>query len=116
MNYEYSEAKRHESQPYVYIRLKYERKYYRCEYYDGIRILYDSIPEGKYRYETRHSDYDICHPVTIAPKGKPVVVNFCGTIVCDFPIPINEEKKVMDIRYWRGIPDEYANAKCYNPI
>ena len=116
MNYDYSEAQRHETQPYVYIRLKYERKYYRCEYYDGMRILFDTIPQGKHRYETRHSDYDICHPVAIAPEGIPVIVNFCGTIVSDIPIPISDEKRVKEIRHTGDCREEFANGNCYNPI
>ena len=93
MNYRYNDAKGHNEYPYVYIRLKNERKYYRCEYYDGMRLLYDSVPKGKHRYETRHPDNDVSYPIAIAPEGKPVVVNFCGTIVSDIPIAINEEKK-----------------------
>ena len=116
MNYKYDEAKKRESYPEVYIRLKYERKYYRCEYYDGIRILYDTVPQGKYHYETRHSDNDVSLPVSIKPEGEPVIVNFCGTIVSDIPIQISGEKHLMDIRFWGGCVDEYANTRCYNPI
>jgi hypothetical protein len=110
MNYEYSNV------PYrddVYIRLKNNRHYYRCEYYDGIRILSSSIPVGKHRYESRHLDYDICDPVSIAPEGKLVIVNFCGTIVSDFPIPIDEEKRVMAIFYKGDHPYSHAKSKRY---
>lgn len=113
MNYDYSEARKQESQLFVYIRLKHERKYYRCEYYDGMRILFDSIPVGKHRYETRHSDYDLSQPVAIAPESKPVLVNFCGTIVSDIPIDINEEQQVMAIYYPGDHPYCHTKAKRY---
>ena len=112
----YIEAKKLEPNSYVYIRLRYERRYYHCEYYDGRRIMFDSIPQGKHRYETRHSDYDICNPVAIAPEGRPVIVNFCGTIVSDMPIPINEEKRIMAILYSGDCKEKYARDNCYNPI
>lgn len=113
MNYDYLETRKYERQPYVYIRLKHERKYYRCEYYDGMRILLDSIPAGKHRYETRHLDFDMCHPVAIAPEGRPVIVNFCGTIVSDFAIPVDEEKRVMAIYYSGDHPFDHEKAKRY---
>ena len=116
MNYEYTEAKKIVCQPYVYIRLKYERKYYRCEYYDGIRILDTSIPEGKHRYETRHSDNDIAIPVAIAPKSKLVIVNFCGTIVSDTPVSVSEEKHIMEILFSGDCREYYAQINCYNHI
>ncbi len=116
MNYDYLEARKENTNPYVYIRLKYEKKYYRCEYYDGMRILYDSIPQGKFRYETRHSDYDICFPVAIVPEGEVVIVNFCGTIVSDIPIQIAEEKKIMEIWYEDSYYKEYFKNSIYNPI
>jgi len=116
MNYKYSEAKKHECQPNVFVRLKYERKYYRCEYYDGMRISFDSIPLGKHRYETRHSDDNVTYPVSIAIEGIPVIVNFCGTIVSDVPIRLDDEKQVMEILYEGDCRKSQAMAKCYNPI
>lgn len=83
----------------VFIRLKRDRKFYFCEYYDGMRLMRDSIPNGKYMYQTRHSDSDICHPVSIAPLGQNVIVNFCGTIVSDMPIALDAETKIMVIHY-----------------
>ena len=116
MNYEYAEAKSFASQPYVYIRLKYERKYYMCEYYDGMRILLDSLPEGKHRYETRHSDNDIAIPIAIAPKSKLITVNFCGTIVSGIPISVSVEKQIMEFLFAGDCRENYAQANCYNPI
>lgn len=113
MNYDYQGARKQESQPYVYIRLKHERKFYRCEYYDGMRILYDSIPEGKHRYETRHSDSDVTYPIGIAPEGRPVIVNFCGTIVSDYPIPVDDEKRIMAIYYEGDHPYDHYKTKHY---
>lgn len=116
MIYDYLEVRKRETQPEVHIRLKYERRYYRCEYYDGMRILDDTIPEGRHLYETRHPDNDVTYPVAIAPEGTPVIVNFCGTIICDVPIAISEEKKVMEILYARDCWEQYARENSYNPI
>lgn len=114
MNYDYIEEKQKRGVTIVYIRLKYERKYYRCEYFDGMRITFNSIPTGKHRYETRHSDCDISYPVTIALEEKFVVVNFCGTIISDIPIKINQEKRIMEILYSGDCNEEYAKANSYN--
>lgn len=116
MNFEYSMARKLELQPYVFIRLKYQRKYYHCEYYDGMRILSDSIPEGKHRYETRHPDGDVSYPISVASEGSPVIVNFCGSIVSDIPIPIGDEKRIMEILYQGDSREEHAKANCHNPI
>lgn len=116
MIYDYFEARKRETQPEVHIRLKYERRYYRCEYYDGMRILDDTIPKGKHLYETRHPDDDVTYPIAIAPEGTPIVVNFCGTIICDVPIAINEEKKVKEILYVGDCCEQYARENSYNPI
>ena len=113
MIYEYKEARSQEFLPNVYIRLKYDRKYYRCEYYDGMRILSDSIPEGKHRYETRHPDDDLTLPIAIAPEDKLVIVNFCGTIVSDIPIPVSSEKRVMEILFADDCREKYAQANSY---
>jgi len=113
MNYDYQGARKQESQPYVYIRLKHERNFYRCDYYDGMRISHDSIPEGKHRYETRHSDNDVTYPIAIAPEGRPVIVNFCGTIVSDYPIPVDDEKRIMAIYYEGDHPYDHYKTRHY---
>jgi len=113
MAFDYRDATKREPNSHVFIRLKNERKFYRCEYYDGMRILYDSLPNGKYRYETRHPDNDASYPVSIAPEKKPVMVNFCGTIVSDIPIAISEEKRVMMILYPGDCKEEYAKSNAY---
>jgi hypothetical protein len=114
MTYDYIEAKKKERYPYVFIRLKYERKYYYCEYYDGMRISSESVPANKHKYETRHPDDDVSFPVAIAPEGRPVYVNFCGTIVSDTPIAISEEKRLMEILYERDSYEWYAKTHSYN--
>lgn len=114
MIYEYPEAKRKERYPHVFIRLKYERKYYNCEYYDGMRISGESLPKDKHLYETRHPDDDVSYPVAIAPEGKPILVNFCGTIVCDTPIAISDETRLMEILYERDSYEWYAKSHSYN--
>lgn len=90
-----------------------ERNFYRCEYYDGMRISHDSIPEGKHRYETRHSDNDVTYPIAIAPEGRPVIVNFCGTIVSDYPIPVDDEKRIMAIYYEGDHPYDHYKTRHY---
>ncbi len=112
MIYDYNEARKRVSDSYAYIRLKYERKYYRCEFYDGMRIAFQSIPQGKYRYETRHPDIDLSYPVSIAPLGKPIIVNFCGTIVSDMPIAVSGEKRIMEILYPGDCKEDYAKTHC----
>ena len=62
---------------------------------EGIRIKPDSVPEGKYIYETRHSDKDWFPPCAILPSGCVCRINFCGTIITDYPIGIEEETNMM---------------------
>lgn len=52
-----------------------------------VRISKESVPEGKEWYQIRHSDFDWDDPVSL--KRGCVVVNFCGTFICD---PIAEMK------------------------
>lgn len=52
-------------------------------------------------------------PASIKPKGDPVIVNFCGTLVSDIPIAVSDEKKIMDIWYWDYGADEQFKDKIY---
>ena len=81
------------------IRLKRQRDFHVVEYFDGVRINPESLPTGKHMYHTRHSDTDISQPVTIAPEGQVIVVNFCGTIVTDIPLNVKEETKLMYVSW-----------------
>lgn len=114
MIYDYIKEKNKWNATIVYLRLKNERKYYRCEYFDGMRIINNSINKEKYRYETRHSDSDISQPITIAPQGQLVIVNFCGTIITDIPINIDQEKRIMEFLYSGDCKEEIAKANTYN--
>ena len=79
--------------------MKRQKDIHRVEYFDGIRIDPQSLPKGKHMYHTRHSDNDISQPVTIAPEGTAVIVNFCGTIVTDQPLEVGEETKLMFVSW-----------------
>lgn len=83
----------------IEIRIKRQKEYHKVEYFDGIRLNPNTLPEGKHMYHTRHSDSDISAPVAIAPEGTPVIVNFCGTIVTDDPLTVNDEIKIMDVNW-----------------
>lgn len=81
------------------IRIKRQKDIHKVEYFDGIRIDPKSLPKGKHMYHTRHSDNDVCQPVAIAPEGTAVIVNFCGTIVTDKPLEVEEETKLMFVSW-----------------
>ena len=82
------------------VRLKYQREIHTVEYYDGIRLTEESVPSGKYAYQTRHSDTDMAQPVTIAPLGKKIIVNFCGTIVSDKPLNVRGDEDRLTFVSW----------------
>lgn len=81
------------------IRLKKEKEINRVEYFDGVRIDPNSVPDGKHLYHTRHSDTDLSQPKTILPEGKVCVVNFCGSIVTEQALTICEETKLMFVSW-----------------
>ena len=83
----------------IEIRLKGMRGLREVEFYDGIRVSIDTIPSGKHMYHTRHSESDWSTPISIAPEGRPIMVNFCGTIVTDVPFDIKEETDVKDVNW-----------------
>lgn len=84
---------------FIKIRIKRQKDYHTVEYFDGVRIDPSSLPENKHLYHTRHSDTDISIPVSIAPEGTVIVVNFCGSIVSDEPLDIKEEIKLMFVSW-----------------
>ena len=70
------------------------------DFFDGMRIDPDSIPQGKHMYHTRHGDNnDWATPVMIQVEGRGVMVNFCGTVVSDEPIGIDEETFIDDVNW-----------------
>ena len=64
---------------------------------DGLRIDPNTIGEGMYWYQTRHSDYDWCEPISIVQGG--ILVNFCGTFITDVDLELTEETEITDFGY-----------------
>ena len=81
------------------IRLKRQKKTYMVQFFDGMRIDPKTVPECLHVYHTRHSDTDCSQPVTIAPEGVGILVNFCGTIVSEEKIEVSEETKLMYVSW-----------------
>lgn len=59
------------------------------------RIKRESLPEGYYAYEVRHSDSDWGEPVEIA---NDITCNFFGTIVTDKELPNMDKHSLSIIR------------------
>ena len=95
----YSDLKKRKYVDTLEIRLKYQKDCHVIEFFDGVRVNPDSIPEGKHMYHTRHADNDWSQPVAIAPEGKSIIVNFCGTIVTDQKFDLREETKIMYVSW-----------------
>lgn len=70
----------------IEFRLHRSKEVIQGEWFDGERIDPATIPEGKYLYETRHSDKcdNLSMPASI--KNTSVIVNFCGSVVTTKPI------------------------------
>lgn len=84
----------------VEIRVKGQKGVKVVEWAEGVRIAPDTLPNGKYAYTTRHGDNgDWCTPVAIAPECEMIRVNYCGTIITDEPIEIEEETDIMFLGY-----------------
>lgn len=66
-------------------------------FFDGCRLEPKTIPENHYWYQTRHGDNDWCTPLSIVQGG--VLVNFCGTFVCDVNLELNEETGITDFGF-----------------
>lgn len=72
-----------------------ENKNREVQFFDGMRLDPNSIPEGKHMYHTRHNDEnDWSTPVSVQKEGAGIMVNFCGTIVTEEPINITEETEI----------------------
>ena len=100
MVYDYKQKKETGYEDTLEIRLKYQRDFHVVEFFDGVRLNDETIPEGKYAYQTRHSDTDWARPVTIVPLGKKVLVNFCGTIVSDQPLNVRGDEDKLTYVSW----------------
>lgn len=80
----------------IEIRVRGQKGVKEVEWAEGIRIAPDTLPNGKHAYTTRHADNgDWCTPIEIAPECDMIRVNFCGTIISDEPIEIEEETRMM---------------------
>ena len=64
---------------------------------DGCRIDPKTLSEGLYWYQTRHGDSDWSTPLTIVQGG--IMVNFCGTFVCDVDLELNDETDIKEFWY-----------------
>ena len=64
---------------------------------DGYRINPETLDEGLYWYQTRHGDSDWSTPLTIVQGG--VMVNFCGTFICDVDLELNDETDIKEFGY-----------------
>jgi len=69
------------------------------EFFDGMRINLNSIPNGKVWYQTRHNDDgDMATPITIVER-QGIAVNFCGTLISDKDLKLESETDIKDIDY-----------------
>lgn len=68
-----------------------------CGRYIRERVHPDSVPEGTFMYECRHSDYVMFgEPITIEPN---VMVNFAGTFFTDHKLTFsNDEDKYIPLK------------------
>ena len=64
---------------------------------DGYRIDPKTLNEGLYWYQTRHGESDWSTPLTIVQGG--VMVNFCGTFICDVDLELNDETDIKEFGY-----------------
>ena len=99
---DYSSNEKHGWGQYGELRVNRRRKTIKCEFYDA--IYFKNLPEGKYDYYIRHSDYDICKPASVK-KNKGLTVNFWGTIVTDEPINFNGKDELPVVAYINYDPE-----------
>ena len=82
----------------IEVRIRGNKGVKEVEWCEGVRIAPDTLPAGKHSYETRHGDNgDWCTPVSIMPAGCVIKVNYCGTIISDEDLSIEEETALMFI-------------------
>lgn len=72
----------------ISFRLRWQKEEIKGEWFDGVHLDPCTIPDGKYLYETRHSDLcdNLSMPASI--KCTQIRVNFCGSVVTDKPITL----------------------------
>ena len=58
-----------------------------------LRIDKDTVPEGYFMYEVRHSDEDWGEPCKIAPW---IMVNFFGTLLTKEPFELESNELYLD--------------------
>ena len=100
MLYDYNQQKHEGYEDLLEITLDGEDKPHIVEFFDGVRLDPKTIPSGKHLYHTRHDDYgNWSEPVTIAPEGSQIMVNFCGSIVSDEEIILDDETDIEDLNF-----------------
>ena len=75
-----------------------------------LRIATETLPKGRLWYHIRHTDDDWSEPASL--KNGCVVVNFCGTFICDpiIDFPCGEE---LEIKVWSSWADRHlAEWQC----
>lgn len=71
-----------------------------CEFFD-MRILPETVPEGKFQYEVAGDDDSGGDPARIRPG---ILVNFYGTLICDQPLQPDEGDTIwLQDNDWRWI-------------
>ena len=79
----------------IEIRIRGQKGVKVVEWAEGVTISKDTIPEGKHSYETKHGDNDWAIPISIVPEGCRAKVNYCGLIISDEALEIEEETDIM---------------------
>lgn len=77
----------------IEFRLRRQKNKIEGEWFDGVHIDPETVPEGWHHYETRHSDYcdNLSLPASIRAingQNDMIVVNFCGTVLTREPIKL----------------------------
>ena len=66
---------------------------------NGCRIDPKTLNEGLYWYQIRDDEDDLFAPLTIV-QGS-VMVDFCGTFVCDVDLELDNETDIREFGYLR---------------
>ena len=72
--------------------------------YSAFRIDRNTVPSKLYMYELRHGDTKWDRPCQI---GNRIIVNFCGTVISDKPIPLDPD----GLRDFKPSQDWHCSSK-----
>lgn len=75
-----------------------------CLFVD-LRIDRNTIPEGYYMYEVRHTDNDWGEPAEI---GEWILVNFFGTLLTKEPFELEKSDAINNAYLWLENPDDFV--------